>query len=217
MVKTGPFEKYYERYEEWFDKHRYAYESELKAINEIFPIFSRGVEIGVGTGRYAAPLGITVGIEPADKPATIALSRGIDVIKGVAENMPFATSSLDLALMVTTICFLDDIEKSFTEVRRILKDGGSFVIGYVDKDSDLGQTYMQRKQENPFYKDANFYGTLELVKLLTDTGFGYFSFRQTIFKRLEEITGPEPVAEGYGKGSFVVVRASLLDHPSHLH
>lgn len=156
MVKTGPFEKYYERYEEWFDKHRYAYESELKAINEILPIFSRGVEIGVGTGRYAAPLGITVGIEPASKPATIALSRGIDVIKGVAENMPFATSSLDLALMVTTICFLEDIEKSFTEVRRILKNGDLLSLVTLTKIVTLDKHTCKESKKTHFIKMRTF-------------------------------------------------------------
>jgi len=39
-------------------------------------------------------------------------------------------------------------------------------------------------------------------------GFSDFAFRQTLFRPLEEIENGEPVQEGYGKGSFVVVRGT---------
>jgi SAM-dependent methyltransferase len=156
-VKIKPFEVYYKRYEDWFVKHRYAYESEILALKKIIPKFSLGVEIGVGTGRYALPLGIGVGVEPAKRPAFLALSRGLDVVRGVAEEMPFKESSFELELMVTTLCFLDDIQKSLLEVKRTLKPGGCLLIGYVDKDSKLGKAYQQKKEENPFYKEATFY------------------------------------------------------------
>jgi len=37
--------------------------------------------------------------------------------------------------------------------------------------------------------------------------FRDFRFVQTVFHRLDEIKEIEPVKEGYGEGSFVVVRA----------
>ena len=40
------------------------------------------VEIGVGTGRFAFPLGIRSGLEPLAKMATIARDRGISVVEG---------------------------------------------------------------------------------------------------------------------------------------
>ena len=37
-------------------------------------------------------------------------------------------------------------------------------------------------------------------------GFLALTFSQTIYHRLDEIKAVEPVKEGYGEGSFVVVR-----------
>ena len=61
----------------------------------------------------------------------LARERKIRVYNAVAESLPFEAGQFDFALMVTTICFVDDIEKSFKEVKRILKSGGLFIIGFV--------------------------------------------------------------------------------------
>ncbi|GAI25505.1 unnamed protein product [marine sediment metagenome] len=58
MPKTEPFEKYTDRYENWFERNRYVYQSEINAIREILPDFENGIEIGIGSGRFAEPLGI---------------------------------------------------------------------------------------------------------------------------------------------------------------
>jgi hypothetical protein len=62
-----PFEKYAQKYDEWFDKNKFAYESELQAIKELLPINKNGIEIGVGSGRFASPLGIKLGVDPSKK------------------------------------------------------------------------------------------------------------------------------------------------------
>ena len=59
MSKIGPFEKYSNKYEDWFIKNRYVYESGIRAIKEVLPGFSNAIEIGVGSGRFAKPFGIT--------------------------------------------------------------------------------------------------------------------------------------------------------------
>jgi len=207
LAKIEPFEKYTQRYEEWFEKHKYAYLSELNALKKALPHFEKGLEVGVGTGRFAAPLKIQYGVEPSKKMAEIAKKRGINVVYGVAENLPFPDENFDLVLMVTTICFVDDIKKAFEEAYRVLKKGGYLLIGFIDKNSPLGEYYQQIKNKNPFYKDANFYSTEEVVKFLKKIGFKNFKFYQTIFHKLDEIKSIEPVKEGYGEGSFVVILA----------
>jgi len=67
--------------------------------------------------------------------------------------------------------------------------------------------YQQHKNENVFYRVATFYSVDEVVSHLKMAGFKVFNFAQTIFHNLAEIKGIEPVREGYGEGSFVVVRA----------
>ncbi len=73
--------------------------------------------------------------------------------------------------MIITICFVNDIYKSFSEVNRILKDNGNLIIGFVDKNSPIGKFYLEHKDISIFYKDAVFYGTEELYELLKATGF----------------------------------------------
>jgi len=81
------FEHFVNEYEEWFLKHKFAYLSELKAVKALLPE-GRGVEIGVGTGRFAVPLKIKIGVEPSKRMGKIARRRGILVIEGTAENLP---------------------------------------------------------------------------------------------------------------------------------
>jgi len=102
MAKVEPFERFTQRYEEWFEKHRLAYLSELRAVDMLLPENrERCVEIGVGTGRFAVPLGIKYGVEPSKKMAEIARKRGITVYEGVAENLPFEDESFDCVLLST--------------------------------------------------------------------------------------------------------------------
>ena len=206
MPKVTPFEKYTGRYETWFSRNRHAYQSELQAIRNLLPEAGTGVEIGAGTGRFATPLGIKLGLEPAKAMGRIARERGMDVAGGLAEALPFKDARFDFALMVTTICFVDDIETSFKEAYRVLKPGGAIIIGFVDRISPLGQTYQKYKDENVFYREASFYSTDETIFYLAKVGFKAFAFTQTIFRQLSEIDSLEPVKEGYGEGSFVVVR-----------
>ena len=207
MAKTKPFEEYTEKYEDWFEDNKYVYQSEVNAVKEILPEFKNAVEIGVGSGKFALPLNIKLGIEPSTKMRKIARSRGIDVIDAAAEDLPFEDISFDLVLMVTTLCFLDDAKKAFSEVYRILKPDGYFINGFVDKNSRVGKIYLKHKHKSIFYNIASFYSTEEVMYLLKEAGFRNFKFRQTIFNTLDKVVDVEPIKEGYGEGSFITVRA----------
>jgi len=207
MAKIAPFEQNTDQYEAWFSEHPDVYESELEAVRTLLSPSGNGVEIGVGSGQFAAPLGIQHGLEPSDQMRRIAEQRGIMTKRGVAEHAPYQDESFEHALMVTTLCFLDDVHRSFLEVRRILKPGGAFVIGFIARESPLGQLYEQYKAGNVFYRIASFYTVEEVLAALRKAGFTGFRFTQTIFHPLEEITTPEPVKSGYGEGSFIVIRA----------
>jgi ubiquinone/menaquinone biosynthesis C-methylase UbiE len=207
MPRIEPFEKYSERYEDWFYNNKYAYQSEINSIKEILPDFKKGVEIGVGSGRFAEPLGIKYGVEPSDKMRRIATSRGIEAVDGVAEELPYESCSFDLVLMVTTLCFLDDVKKAFSEVYRILEPGGFFVNGFVDKNSKIGKIYQKHKEESVFYRMADFFSAEEVIGILKETGFKNPESRQTIFTTLDKINGVEEVRAGHGKGSFVVIKS----------
>ena len=207
MARIEPFEKYTNQYEDWFIKNRFIYESELEAIREQLPEAKRGIEIGVGTGQFGAPLGIKIGIEPSRKMGEIARERGIWVIEAIAENLPLKGAIFDFALMVTAVCFLDDIKAAFKGIHRILREKGAFLIGFIDKNSPLGKLYQERKEKSLFYNIATFYSVEEIVFYLRQAGFKEFSFSQTIFRDLKEIKKAERIKEGYGEGAFVVINA----------
>jgi len=207
MARTKPFEEFPFQYEDWFERNKFAYESELQAIRRQLPEKGDAVEIGVGSGRFAAPLGIEIGVEPACNMSQIARNRGVQVIGGVAEALPFRDSQFDSVLMVTTICFLDDVELALKEVSRVIRPNGSLVIGFIDRDSPLGKIYVNHRNESVFYKIATFYSVDEVVYHLKKAGFSDFRFSQTVFHDLKEIKDIEPAREGYGDGSFVVIRA----------
>ena len=136
-----------------------------------------------------------------------AKQRGIDAIDGIAEDLPFNDSQFEFALMVTTICFVDDIETAFREAYRVLRPGAFLIIGFIDKESHLGRVYQQHKEESVFYRIATFYTVSEVVDNLKKVGFKNFNFTQTIFHNLSEIKDIEQIKEGHGEGSFVVIRA----------
>lgn len=188
------------------DKNRFVYESELHAVKELIPRSENGVEIGVGSGRFAAPLNIKIGVDPSKEMGKIAKKRGINIITGVAESLPLNDSQFDFVLMVTTICFLDDIEKAFNEDYRILKSNGYLIIGFIDVKSPLGKFYEKNKTKSKFYKYSKFYSVNEVISHMKNAHFKDFHFRQTLFKPLNELKHVEPVKEGYGEGSFIVVR-----------
>lgn len=207
MAKIEPYEGYPDKYDAWFTRNRFAYESELRAVRILLPAGGTGVEIGVGTGRFAGQLGIPIGVEPSGSMGKIARKRGIAVIRGIAEALPFRDGRFDFALMVTTLCFFDDVEGSLREAHRVLTPAGSLVIGFLDRGSPLGRTYEERKGESLFYRDATFHSAREVIAFLKNAGFRTLTFRQTVFQDPDRMEDIEPVREGYGEGCFVVVKA----------
>lgn len=207
MPKERVFDEHLPEYEKWFVANVWVYRSELKALKKVTPKTGRGVEIGIGSGLFAEPLGIREGVDPSARMREKAAERGLKAIDGVAEELPYPDESFDFALMVTTICFVDDIVKSFLEAGRILKKGGRLVLGFVDKDSRIGKMYLEHKEESVFYRDARFFGTQEVCGILRDTGFEAGDIWQTVFGRLDEVLQVQEPKPGFGEGSFVALEA----------
>jgi SAM-dependent methyltransferase len=210
MPKVDAFNTYHSRYDAWFARHREAYHSELMAIRASLPLQGLGLEIGVGSGRFAAPLGVEVGVDPSKAMLAYAIERGIFGIQGIAEALPFGSEIFDYALSVTTICFVDDPTAMLTEAYRVLKHGAVLIIGFIDRTSPMGKHYVDHQDENVFYRGATFYSASEVKKLFNATGFANPTWAQTLFKPLDQIREIEPLRAGYGDGSFVVIRATKL-------
>lgn len=207
MARTAPFDAHAERYEAWFKRHDAAYVSELLALRPFIPLTGRGLEIGVGSGRFAAPLGIQAGIDPSRAMLTHARARGLEVFEATAERLPFADDSFDHVLVVTTLCFVDSPEAMLAQARRVLKSGGGLVMGFIDRDSPLGRHYEQYREASVFYRDATFYSASDVERLVLDAGFSVQSWAQTLARPLAETTHIEPARPGRGECAFVVIQA----------
>ncbi|WP_372919724.1 class I SAM-dependent methyltransferase [Salegentibacter sp.] len=205
MEEVKAFNRAAQEYDKWFEEHADWFSSELEALKQAVPKTGKGIEIGVGTGRFAGELGIETGVEPSEKMAAIASKRGIRVFQGYAEDLPVPDLSFDYTLMVTVDCFLQDVAKAFKEARRITKPGGAIIIGMIDKSSPLGRKYQEHKKDNPFYRSASFHDVEEITNLLEKAGFQNFSFWQTLVNTEEEVL--EKPIKGYGEGGFVVIKA----------
>lgn len=210
MARIEPFETHARRYDAWFDRHAAAYQSEVAALRSLGSFAGRWLEVGVGTGRFAVPLEVHLGVEPSRAMARVARQRGIQVVRAVAEHLPLPNRSLDGILFVTTICFVDDLTASLREAHRVLRADGDLVVGFVDRESSLGREYLDRRTRSVFYRAATFVSTEELLERLDRTGFRPSAVLQTIFHRLDDLRAVEAPETGSGRGSFVALRAKRV-------
>lgn len=210
-----------EVYDSWFDENNEIYQAETETLATLVPKTGRGLEIGVGTGRFAVPLGIRTGIDPARKALFYALTRGIHVCQAVGEWLPFERCQFDYALLNTVDPFVPDIKTILNETYRVLNIQGRILIGMIDKDSRLGQAYDSDKENDPFFREARFHSSDEMIRHLRNAGFSNIVCRQTLLdhpniaaheseQNDETIEQTLAIKDGFGEGAFVVLRAEKL-------
>lgn len=209
-MNTEIFNKNVEDYEAWYEKYPEVFESEIAALKEQFkklPENIRGIEVGLGTGRFTKPLGIKEGIEPSEAMAKRAIKKGIEVVYGKAERLPYADLQFDFVLFVT-ICHLENIKLAVKQAHRVLKHKGAIIIGFLDKDRPIAKAYSERREYSTFFNNAKFYSASHIKQLIEKTGFKNLEFNQTLFDDLNTIKEVQTPKSGYGEGSFVVLKAT---------
>ena len=200
------FDIYYGDYEEWFEKHPEIYKAEIETIKALLPR-GKGLEVGVGSGRFAEPLGIKYGIEPSKNMARIARRRGIEVLETTAEEMDFK-EEFDYILMVTTICFVKNPLKTIQNCYKALKKNGYLLIAFVDLDSPLGKIYEKNKQKSKFYKEATFFTKEDIINLMKKCGFKEFECVENLYgDSLDNLKFEINECNG---GAFKVVRGKKI-------
>jgi len=210
MTQKEIFNEHIADYEAWYDNYPEVYQSELAAIKEQLmklPENIRGIEVGLGTGRFAQPLGIKEGVEPSEEMTKKAVKRGVEVIDGIAEHLPYSDLQFDFVLFVT-VCHLDNIKLAIQQAHRVLKRKGALIIGFLDKDKAVAQQYIENRHRSIFFKKANFYTVKYITKVIEEAGFKNLEFNQTLFDNLDDIKKVQLPKQGYGEGSFVVVKAT---------
>ena len=210
--KKAIFDKLSEEYDEWFDRHPYAFQSEVEAIRSFLPEGeSHGIEVGLGSGRFAQALGIKEGVEQSFALRRLAVNRGVEVMDAVAERLPYKALHFDFVLMSSCLPYLVNVKKAFLEAFRVLRWDGSLIVGVLDKDRDIAQEYMNRSEMDSFYKGAQFYTPTQVLQWLREAGFRQFEVKQTLFTPLNEVEEKQPTRLGFGEGSYVVIKARKIN------
>jgi ubiquinone/menaquinone biosynthesis C-methylase UbiE len=137
------------------------------------------LEIGFGHGRTvqriaaAVPDGRVAGVDVSASMTRVAIRRNrtaiaddrVDLETGDAAALPFEDARFDKALSVHTIYFWNDPGACLREIRRVLRPGAIFVLGFTRKGSPRAQSFPTEVYR--FYEDD------ELRQLLIDARFSF--------------------------------------------
>ncbi|MCX6699792.1 MAG: class I SAM-dependent methyltransferase [Methanomicrobiales archaeon] len=170
-AKRRVFEDFAGDYDHWFDDHAKVYNAQLRLLGRALPSTGHGLEIGVGSGRFAAPLGIRCGTDPSFPLAEMAKRRGVEVTIGTGEHLPYRSGSFDYVVMMTVICFLDDMAKVFREGFRVLVPSGIIMLGFIVRDGEIFRHYSAEPEKGRFLRHARFHSSEEVIQKIHEAGF----------------------------------------------
>ena len=205
-MDSGTFDRNWIEYDKWYEENESIYKAELNAVRELIPS-GIGLEIGVGTGRFAHPFHVEYGIDPSLNMLRLSKKRNIQVVQGKGEELPFKNEAFHFILIMVTLCFVDDVLKLLCESMRTLKKNGKLIIGLINKNSVLGKKYDKSRQQSKFYTHVRFSPPERILTLFKETGFTFIDSRQTRFRFPGKINNGETPKKGYNKGGFVVLKA----------
>jgi ubiquinone/menaquinone biosynthesis C-methylase UbiE len=200
------FDKEWQKYDEWYDKNPAIFQSELKAISKLIPC-GDGLEIGVGTGRFASYFRLPFGVDPAFSALCLSEKRNISVAQGIGEELPFKDRTFPFVLIVATLCFVKNPTLVLKETHRVLKNGGTLILAILNKSSAWGRFLQHKATRSQFFRNAQLHGSNEIFSFLHKTDFRVVSTVQTLFHTPPEVLACEEPQKGIKKGGFVVFKA----------
>jgi ubiquinone/menaquinone biosynthesis C-methylase UbiE len=207
--KVSYYDKNWKEYDKWYDRHQAIYQSEIKALEKTVPS-GRGLEIGVGTGRFAHAFSVPVGLDPSFNMLKLAKKRNIKVVQGFGEWLPFKKESFDFILIVFTIEFVRNPHLFLKEALRTLKRKGAFFLGILDRNSRWGKYYEKKITQSKAYSTFCSRAPKEILEILENIGMEFQEAFQTLFHPPPEIKQVEEPKRGFGQGGFVVIKAKKI-------
>jgi SAM-dependent methyltransferase len=171
---TDVFDREATSYDAWYDtaSGRSVFADELDALRPLLSNLTHPwLEVGVGTGRFAAALGAEFGVDPSRPSLAFAARRQIHVAVARGEALPFPPRAFGAVLIVTTLCFVDDPLAVLREARRVLQPEGKIVLGVVPADGLWGRHYQTLAAGgHAYYRPAHFFRRAELAALARAAG-----------------------------------------------
>jgi ubiquinone/menaquinone biosynthesis C-methylase UbiE len=144
---VDPFAPIAEAYEAWYETPLGAFviAEEERALLRLLPPGESLLEVGAGTGYWLRrlPYPRKVGLEPSEAMRRLGQARAPEAVwvAGQGEDLPFAEGSFDLVLLFTTLEFVEDVEKTLCEARRVLRPEGALVVGILEALSPWAALY----------------------------------------------------------------------------
>ena len=125
----------------------------------------------------------------------------VEIHEGNVKDLPFEDNTFDIVTAFETVYFWPDIEKCFGEVKRVLKPGGTFLIGMESNGSD---NFIMKFWKH--FIDMELYTDKEITSFLQNNDFSEITAYIRDGRKKQEIikiNGKETrVNDDYSKVSF---------------
>ena len=184
MKSKNSFNKQAEKYDtsDYSKYPRECYPFVLNAINNIH--FNKVLDLGCGTGvilKEISSINSDVelfGLDLSENmiaKATQRLGTTATLSVGDAENLPYADNTFDLVCCVESFHHYPNPKKALSEINRVLKNGGLFLLCDTWTRSPIRQilNFFIRFSSDG---DVHIYSENEISKLLKVTGFEMVSW-----------------------------------------
>jgi len=152
------------------------------------------LELGCGTGhwtRFFCEKGFRVtGIDESKSMLKIAEKnkpKNCEFRKADATQLPFQDNSFSAIASVTMLEFVEDVTKVMNEIDRILKPGGTLILGCLNENSELGKS----KEYDPVFQHARFFTPEKIQTILERFGEPNLSFGVYLSPGFEILDGTE--------------------------
>jgi len=204
-IMTGPgtaglFNRLAGRYDAWYDgpAGTAVFPSEVACLRPLLAGLPRPwVEAGAGSGRFTAALGADIGLDPAAAMLALARARGVTVVCGDGERLPFRGGAFGAVLIVVTLCFAGNPAALLAEARRAVRDDGAVILGMVFADSPWGEFYQRKAADgHPFYSAARFLTRAQTLTLVTGARLRVQAARSVLYQPPTDTPVPEPARDG---------------------
>jgi len=126
--------------------------------------FIKGLTDKIKPGNYfGIDISVTMIATATKRNKNLIRSGQVKLLKNNVEELTFDDQQFDKVFTLNTIYFWNDPTRVMTEVKRVLKPGGVFVIGLSTKEAMKGGDY--------FHERFTLYDKKDIDKLFSENGF----------------------------------------------
>lgn len=150
------------------------------------------LDAGTGDGSYAIEaaargaevtgLDMDPGMLAAAKERARERAVQPHFVEGRMEALPFADASFDVVLAITALCFIADPIPAVRELARVLRPGGTLVLGDLARYSPWAiRRRVRGWLGSPTWRSAHFRSRGELRLLMAAAGFQVIAIRGAVY------------------------------------